>query len=161
MRQTHLLLALLATVACESTAPVAPADGPVPLVRLRAEATAYNSNTTLDSAESGSVLTQIKWHSLYGKIWASFSAPPPAPTFNFQDSMLVYVAMGFYPNASHRILLDSAEFDSGALVIHFTQHADSGCGVASVAVSPVDVAQVPRWTGDIQFVRNDVTVDCS
>jgi|GEM_PF-5556126 len=160
--RTPLLLATLLLLGCDATAPSTPADGPYPLARLSPTAAPYNWNSALGSAEVGAVATQQGWDRLYVRI-AGHAIPVPTegPPLRFRDSTLIYVAYGTYPTGAAMIWLDSARMESGTLVVHYTSHLSEGCGVPSAEVSPVDVAQVPRWEGPIQFVRKDSIQVCS
>lgn len=159
----HLLtLALLGAIACDGTSPSTPEDGPYPLTRLSPNGAAYASNSGLHSTELGVVIDQQGWDDLYLRIWTGVMAGPiVGPELDFHDSTLVYMGIGYFPNASASVHLDSARIEEGGLVVHYTRTTVGElCGVASVAIAPVEVAQVPRWDGPIRFVQYDSLQVC-
>jgi hypothetical protein len=162
MRASSILLSGLLLSACDSTAPGSIEDGPVTLSRLNTQPTAYHDNTTLENAEVGVVLSQAGWDVLYSRIFGNAdTVPTEGPSLSFRDSTLIYVGIGFFPSATHSVLLDSAEVDEGTLYVHYTERRAEGCLVPGISVAPVDVAQIPRWRGEVSFVRRIQDDSCS
>jgi hypothetical protein len=162
MRTSTVLLFGLVLAACDATAPGSIEDGPVAISRLNADPIAYHSNTTLEDAEVGVILTQSGWDVLYGRIFGNADTiPVEGPSLSFHDSTLVYVGIGFFPSATHSVLLDSAAVVGGALFVHYTERRTEGCLVPGISVAPVDVAQIPRWRGEVSFVRRIQDDSCS
>ncbi|MBW8772294.1 MAG: hypothetical protein JF590_03225 [Gemmatimonadetes bacterium] len=157
-----IVLALAALLgACTSDLPVAPGDGPLSLARFRTQATAYTDESLVDAPEVGIVRGQHEWDGLYGRVMGRVvPAPTTGPRLAFGDSSVVYVAAGYFPNASADIMLDSAGVVSGVLVVHYTKRTLSGCGVAAVTIAPVDMGQIPRWAGSVRFVQHDSVEVC-
>ena len=151
------LLVLVLVAACESgpsTIPVTslPA-GAVPITRFDTQPNAYYSNTGVYAPEEGVVRGVAEWERLHARLVERFSPAPAAPVLNWTDSTLVYVALGERPNGGYGIVLDSATTDGELVTFHVSERSTDGCVTPAVMVTPVDVAQLPRWDGPIQVVR--------
>ena len=155
-----ILLLSSAVAACDATGPSGAA--PVPLARLAADSASYEMESAILTPAVGIVRSQAAWDSLFVRIEGNrIPSPVKGPALSFFDSSLVYVAIGPYPDPRYRVILDSAATFEGTLEVYFTDVYLDGCGVATVAVAPVDVAQVPRWTGPTRFVRRFRTIACT
>ena len=154
-----MILLSSAVAACDATGPGG--AGSVPLARLRTDSVSYEMESAILTPAVGIVRSQADWDSLFVRIEGNkIPAPVKGPTLSFLDSSLVYVAIGPYPDPRYRVILDSATTFEGTLEVYFTDVYLDGCGVAAVAVAPVDVAQVPRWTGSTRFIRRFTTITC-
>jgi len=95
------------------------------------------------------------WNEVWSVMWSGHSSPPPPPTVDFDQEMLIVAAMGQTPNLLYGISIQFAFDDAGSVTVRV--HSESVClpdgGIPAVVANPMDVVRVPRRDGPVRFIE--------
>jgi hypothetical protein len=154
-RLTTLTLTALAGLAvgcADSLTLEEPTGKAMALVRLRDEGYALTFYSGLSKPERIVVSDDSTWQETWARIWAGRTPLPPLPEADFEKEMLVVAALGGRPTGGYGIVADSAFEDGDGLLIQVrTISPGTMCITTQAFTQPVDVARIPRVTGEISF----------
>lgn len=84
------------------------------------------------------------------------------PTIDFNQQMIVIVAMGAQPSNGHGIRITGAiKRDRGVIVQVTTMSPGSGCSVVAGTTYPVAVARLRKTDATVRFDFTRTTHDCT
>lgn len=155
-----LSLALLAA-ACGGSAPPVPASVMAPALAPVGDGDRLYYDNSGGIADSVRIVvrTSDELTDIWARATSRQSAPPPVPTVDFADRMVVVVGAGrLTPEDQIRVdsvgirtVTDAAGVDEDVLAV--VVRTISGCGRFQVDAYPVEIVTVPRFGGDVRFVE--------
>ena len=151
------ILVLLAA-ACGGGPPPPPSQQPIASVALEERLYYDNSGTYPDS-----VRLVIREPDMFQQVWTQATrdqvSPPPLPTVDFGESMVLLVAAGRM-TPEDQIRVDSVgvrsvpRTDGGREdVLSVVVSTVRGCGRLNVDAFPLEIVRVPRFAGRIEFIE--------
>lgn len=155
-------LALLAFLAaCGGGGPPVPASVMAPPLAPVAEGDRLYYDNSGGIADSVRIVvrTSDEFTEVWGRATSRQSEPPPVPTVDFADRMVVVVGAGrLTPEDQIRVdsvgirtVTDAAGEDEDVLAV--IVRTIQGCGRFAVDAYPVEIVAVPRFAGDVRFVE--------
>ena len=154
-----LVLSVGALVGC-STA-VSPGTA-LPFARLRPDPTALEANSGYEQLTTLIVRDRTAWETTWAQIFRNITPVPPLPEVNFSSEMIVGIALGTKANAD--VVVTGVSKDGDMIIIDATEtisRQSSGCAIAPVVSSAVDLARVPSWPGTVTAHLTERQASCS
>ncbi len=171
LRWSLLILVALVLAGCRGSAPAPPPPPepePDPLAPLSQSARLYydNSGGIADSVRLV-VRDDQAWDDLWSRATSRQASPPPRPTMDFDDQMVVAVGAGRM-TPQDRIQVDSAGFYTertvdGEEAEYFVVvvRTFEGCRLLDSDAFPLEIVRVPRFDGAIRWEeRRERQMDC-
>ena len=98
----------------------------------------------VDSRRGEVISRADRWAEVWAQIAAGQSPPPPIPSVNFDNSLLIFVAGGELSSCSD-FKVNSVNRVSGALRIDVVEERrTNNCACPAIVARPVHVVSVPR-----------------
>jgi hypothetical protein len=164
MNSRRVTLALVLAIGCRSAfAAGQPALDrvPVPVIRLRTEATAFSTYTGLRDSLRTVVRDSLNWRTLWERINRPFFPPPPLPAIDFGREMVVVAALGTRSSAGYDVVIEGAEQSSNGIEVALRRASPApGCPVPAVMTQPLDLARIPASDQPVRFRERSVVVPC-
>jgi hypothetical protein len=111
-----------------------------------------SSMSLVDSTRQAVVRTPDEWTAL----WKDHSGARPAPTVDFAKVTVVAVFLGQKPTAGYAVVITGTRKDGTALVVQWMEtKPPADRMVAQVITSPVHIASIPKFAGEIRFEKVD------
>ena len=152
---------ILALTACGSPSSPAASDEPLPVVRLRQEPFSLTYASGLTQPQRLLIRDQAAWQQAWAAIWRGHSSQPAVPEVDFSREMIVLAALGERPTGGYGIFIDAASARSGGIAVRIRSVSPgNACGVTQALTQPVDVARLPRRTGEAVYTEVQETQDC-
>ena len=150
---------LVVAAACSTANLNSAPGGPIQVTRLRSEPYSFSYNSGFDQPARLVVRDPAAWQSAWQQTFGRQRPVPPLPEIDFSREMVVLVALGSRASGGYTILIDGAtSTDSGASIAVRSVSPGPKCGTTAALTQPVDIARVPRLTGNVSFVeRNEVS----
>lgn len=160
-RSPARLLALVPAVALAACGGGSPEPaGTEPIARVSLEERLYYDNS---GAYPDSLRLVVRDAGTFARVWeqatGSQPSPPPAPSVDFERSMVLLVASGrMTPEDQIRVdsvgtrtvlRTDGSREDVLAVVVNTTE----GCGRLDVDAYPVEIVRVPQFEGRVEFIE--------
>src|SRR5262245_30555357 len=156
------VVALLAAAACSH--PSSPTSKtPLSMVRFRAEPSSFVVFSRFDAAQNYVVRERDEWLRTWVMLFPGgpTSLPPPLPEVDFSREMVVVAALGSRPSSGFEIVFTGAAETDGVVTMELETRAPSPrCVTATVITAPVDIARLPRRSGQVLFRPTPVVVNC-
>ncbi|MGD2067110.1 MAG: hypothetical protein PVI57_00390 [Gemmatimonadota bacterium] len=162
MKAYALLPVVLVLAACGGDPPPPPAapPAPEPLGSLVPEERLYYDNS---GGYPDSLRMVVRDQATFENVWSQATSrqpsPPPIPSIDFGESMVVLVAAGrMTPEDQIRVdsvavrevlRADGNREEVLAVLVRVTE----GCGRLQVDAYPVEIVQVPRFEGTVEFIE--------
>ena len=154
-----LLLLLVMSGGCfggDNASPTSP-DGIV------SYADVYMSQTSGFATRHAEVISrESRWAEVWEQITATQSPKPARPAVNFEERILVVVALGETAATCHFVKVDNVQRVDGELRIAVVDAAPQvpGCACPIGSVQPVHVIAVPRLATSASFTWGVKTIPC-
>lgn len=101
-----------------------------------------------------------EWERVWGEMTERFGDPPPAPTVDFAQSMLLVAAMGQRNSGGFSIRIDSVRIANGVARAVVTERSPGNdCVVTGALTQPTDAVLVPR-AAQVVWVERSEVVPC-
>lgn len=155
MRAIGIVSLMLLIVSCNGESTPTGTDGPVPTTQV------YKSKSSGIAGRRGEVISrQSRWAEVWDEITAGQSPKPALPAVNFEESILIFGAVGGLPDGCYDGRIESVQRRSGALEISIVEERHTGCAVCpQLAVNPVHVVSVPRLATGATFTFRTATIN--
>ena len=86
------------------------------------------------------------------KLWTSLSTETPAPTIDFERTVVVGVFLGARPTAGFEVAITAVKTEGGRTIVEYRERRpDPADLVAEVLTSPFHLVSIPRDLGPIEF----------
>ena len=145
-------LVAVVTTACSS--PARPAET-LPVTRITNGAfSKFTTPQRLVIRSEASLLTA--WAQVFG---GPLALPPPLPSVDFSNEMVILVASGEKPTSGYCIVVEAAAGDSREATVSVLSSAPPSGGVATVITQPYDMVRMPR-RDDVRFEERSRPVAC-
>jgi hypothetical protein len=144
---------LLSITSCSS--PTAP-DTTIPVVSVRTDTyTGFTDSARLVIRDQTALLQA------WARLLPFADPPPPLPVIDFNQDMLVLVAMGSQPSSGYAISIESAmERGDAATIAVLSISPGQGCASLTVITNPVALIRMARHAS-VSFVERRQMRDCS
>jgi hypothetical protein len=167
-RSASVVAVMIAVMMLAVAVSMAGCDGSATAPRVPADAAALSSNRLEVRSYSGYtererlvIRTAAGWTAAWAQITRNVSPRPPAPTINFDQEMVILVAMGQRPTGGYSISIEGVYDASGRLFAEVRERSPGdSCGTTQAVTAPVDAVRVPRRDGAVIFVERTETVVC-
>lgn len=139
----------------------APAQGVLPVTRLRAEPWSFTYNSGMDDSARVVVRDADAWRQVWSAVWRRHSPEPELPAADFTREMLVVAALGSRPTGGYSIYVDSAYQRAGHVEVVVRKVSPGPrCGTGQAFSQPVDIARLPASGDPVRFRERAVVHDC-
>tara|TARA_B100000809_G_C15063620_1_gene503358 strand:- start:844 stop:1338 length:495 start_codon:yes stop_codon:yes gene_type:complete len=152
----HLIFATITLFSCKSSKDLKPKESPITFTEIK---TGENSNylafTTFE-IRNFNELTAV-WVNLF----ANYDRKPPIPSFDFENKMLIAVALGERNNGSYSIKIESVlETKNRVIIIAEENKPGSTCNSPTVMVYPFQLIEIPKTDKEITFTKTLKVNEC-
>jgi hypothetical protein len=161
------LAPFLLTLACGGGSPAGLPPGLDPgtqlaLVRLDQSGNSFASNSGLRTPTRTVVRTPDEWATMWAQLVQPSVPPPPAPTIDFAQEMVIIAALGERPSGGHAITITrvSEAGDGSVDVVVQSRSPGTTCITTSALTQPVDVVRVPRRDGPVRYWEQSERKNC-
>lgn len=157
-----LFLVLACSDGTDSLPPGVAPGTDLTLTRLAPDARPFGVFSGLREPVRRVVRTDGAWTEMWAAIQQPVHPAPPAPAINFDQEMVIVVAMGEQRSGGYLVTIErvSEAGDGGIDVIVRTQRPGTGCATAAVLTQPLDIVRVPRRDGLVRFWDQDQPYTC-
>jgi hypothetical protein len=102
------------------------------------------------------------WESVWAEVVSPFAPTPALPAVDFDQYMIVFVAMGTRHTGGHSTEVEAVTDDSAALVARVREVSPGpGCITTQALTAPVAAKLVPRRDREVTWEEQVSTQDCS
>lgn len=102
------------------------------------------------------------WAAFWTRLHADISPEPPAPIVNFDDRVVIAVAMGQRATGGYAIRIEEITQVGDVLrVVVLETSPGPSCLTTQAFSAPATAVSVPRPVGDVDFEEEAETRDCS
>lgn len=153
MRTALAASLLLLVVSCNGgSSPTAP-EGNVPFTTVFSD---IRSGVRVRRMEI--ISRASEWQAVWSEIAGGQSPQPPLPSVNFEEQLLIFVALGETPDACVRVAVEGVTRRDGVLHVAVKRtRPPSSCVCPPVVAFPVHVVSIPRAATGAEFSLRDVT----
>lgn len=153
MRTALAASLLLLLLSCNGgSSPTAP-DGIVPFTTVFSD---FRSGVRTRRMEI--ISRASEWQAVWTQIVGDQSPAPPLPSVNFDEQLLIFVALGETPDACVRIAVESVTRRDGVLHVAVKRtRPPSSCSCPAIVAFPVHVVSIPRAATGAEFSLRNVT----
>lgn len=133
------------------------------MVRFRAEPSSFVVFSRIDAAQNFVVRERDEWVRTWGMLYQAgpTSLLPPLPDVDFSREMVVVSALGSRPSSGYEVVFTGASEADGVVTMELeTKAPGPRCVTLTVITAPVDLARVPRRTGQVLFRPTPTVVNC-
>ena len=107
------------------------------------------------------IRTAAEWSEAWARIAGTSDPRRPPPAIDFDQEMVILVAMGERPTGGYSITVQGVYDASGRVFAEVREKSPgAGCMVTEAFTQPIDAVRVPRRDGAVMFVERAETVDC-
>ncbi len=163
-----LLLGSLAGCS-DSDSPVAPGTGNASEVPPNAQVVGFDVVQEVTTEISGIterrrsvIVDQAAWEALWDEIQTFVMPKPPVPSIDFGSRMVILATMGERTSGGHSIsVIEVAEDQENLYVV--VEEATPGveCMTTDVITTPAVAVSVPRSSGTVLFVEQEIAYPCA
>lgn len=158
-----LVVSLLALLAVNCSSPLEPpaAHTPISVTRLRSEPFSFTYFSQLRQPERLVIRDHATWVNAWASLWPALAPIPAPPNVDFEQEMIVFVALGERPTGGYSILVDSAGATAAGVTVWIGASTPGPhCVTTQAFTQPVDIARLPRKDEAVQFVETSKVTDC-
>jgi hypothetical protein len=108
--------------------------------------------SVVDDARQAVANTQAEWAAL----WRAHNSAAPTPAVDFSKRTVVAVFLGTRPSAGYSVEVTGTKRDGKTLIVEWREFPPQpGNLSAQVLTSPAHIASIPKFDGEIRFVKVD------
>ena len=158
-----LLCGCLLLGGCNSAEVIPSSTGvDVPVTRLRTEPYSFAFYSGLREPGRVVIRDQETWRSTWSKIYERGSEKPALPNIDFNNEVVIVAALGERRCSGYGVVFTGATQNNrgGIDVVVRSSEPGDNCGVLGALTQPVDVARIPKPTGQVRFVEQKAVTDC-
>jgi hypothetical protein len=151
------LLPMAFVASCDVGSPSSPAPGfPLEFAAFYAPAADYAFPRT-----ELVIRTETEWETLWPTLESRRSPKSGAPTVDFNTETVVLASTGTQGSGGHSIEILEVSTSGTLLRVRVrTTSPGRDCATTAALVNPVVLARVPRWDGEVEFVRSHRVREC-
>lgn len=161
---TLLILAALAGCDGQSTALTEQPDLQIPddAVSITVEPVFSMPYSGVRDARRLVIRDAATWNAFWDEVTAIVAPRPDAPAVDFEQEMVIAVAMGERRTGGYMISIPEVYEAQGSVYAVVEEVAPAGaCVVTHTLSAPVAAVRLPRRDADVSFVEREVTLRCS
>lgn len=152
----------LALGACSSSSPVGVPPGASLVPSSRVDTLADETDSGLEERRRLVVRSDSAWADLWQRIYETREPRPEVPDVDFDEHVVIAVAMGERRTGGFTIGIERVYRDDGELhVVVRETSPGSECGVTLALTQPVLAVRVPAVPGPVSFHERTSVSDCS
>lgn len=161
---TLLIVAGLAACDGQSTALTEQADVQIPedAVSITVEPVVSMQYSGVRDARRLVIRDAETWNAFWDEVTAIVAPQPEAPAVDFEQEMVIAVAMGERPTGGYMVSIPEVYEGQGTVYAVVEEVSPSSvCIVTQALTAPVAAVRLPRSHADVSFVVREETLDCS
>ncbi len=113
---------------------------------------ARDTMSQIEEPRQDVVLSADVWETL----WRRHSGTTPAPKVDFSTRSVIAIFLGTRPTAGYAVDITGARESGGILTVEWRERTpDPGAITAQVLTSPMVIASIPKFAGEIRFAKAD------
>eukprot|EP00928_Gymnodinium_smaydae_P032456 TRINITY_DN234_c1_g1_i1.p1 TRINITY_DN234_c1_g1~~TRINITY_DN234_c1_g1_i1.p1 ORF type:complete len:223 (+),score=49.28 TRINITY_DN234_c1_g1_i1:25-669(+) len=112
------------------------------------------THSGIEDALETAVTSEAEWGDMWRRHTSKTSPAPPVPHVDFQQHMVVYVALGTCNSGGHAVEVKGVEQTAEALVVSYETEAPNGGMTTCALTQPYHMVRVAKTALPVQFVRS-------
>jgi hypothetical protein len=122
---------------------------------------AFRFHTGYTERERLVIRSPEQWSQAWARIIQTYSPRPAAPAVDFDNEVVILVAMGQRPSGGYFIAVEGVYDADGRVFAEVREQSPgAGCITTEALTEPVDAVRVPRRDVPVIFVERAETVVC-
>ncbi len=134
----------------------------IPVQSLRGDHLPPLYNTGFAEPLRVAIRDETLWEGAWNRLWVNYSESPALPFVDFDEHMVILVAMGERPSIGYSIKIEGAYRDGDNIVVRVVSTTPGrGCMVGAALTSPADIARMPASEMRVRFEERRVIRNCN